>query len=296
MKIAAQISQAFASGATILTANVRAARWLQREYGLLQRASGRRAWTTPPIEDWETWLRRQWEAMMLKDGAAPLLLTSLQERSVWARMQREDAKLVVSPANMAALAESAYALLSGYNAQEERRHTWGKLDAERFRGWAARFEQECAHRNWVPRAGLEAKVAAGLHHTALPQEILLVGFDRLAPAQNGLLQAFASRGVRVEVAKTNQFDSATEFLRLPVLLDEITACAWWTRELVEENPEVRIGIIAPDLGAVRSQIERVFRRVLMPESDDIGALQAMPFEFSLGQPLADTPVIRAALL
>lgn len=296
MKIAAQISQAFASGATILTANVRAARWLQREYGLLQRASGRRAWTTPPIEDWETWLRRQWEALMLKDGAAPLLLTSLQERSVWARMQREDAKLVVSPANMAALAESAYALLSDYNAQEERRHTWGKLDAERFRGWATRFEQECARRNWMPRAGLEAKVGAGLHHSTLPQEILLVGFDRLTPAQNGLLQAFASRGVRVEVAKTHQSDSATEFLRLPVLLDEITACAWWTRELIEENPEVRIGIITPDLGAVRSQIERVFRRVLMPESDDIGALQAMPFEFSLGQPLADTPVIRAALL
>src|SRR6185437_14016907 len=194
MKIAAQISQAFASGATILTANVRAARWLQREYGLLQRASGRSAWTTPPIKDWETWLRRQWETLALADGAAPLLLTSLQERSVWARMQREEAKLLVSPASMAELAESAYSLLSAYEAHLERKHPWGQADAESFRGWAARFDQECARRNWIPRAGLEARVAAGLRQPALPEKILLVGFDRITPAQDSLLRALAGCG------------------------------------------------------------------------------------------------------
>ena len=85
--------------------------------------------------------------------------------------------------------------------------------------------------------------------------------------------------------------------------DEITACAHWIRGLLDENPlfekkaETRIGVIVPDMGAVRSDVERIFRRVLMPETDDVFAPSArMPFEFSLGHPLGDVPVIRAALL
>ncbi|HTD56352.1 MAG TPA: PD-(D/E)XK nuclease family protein, partial [Silvibacterium sp.] len=87
------------------------------------------------------------------------------------------------------------------------------------------------------------------------------------------------------------------------LRDEITACAHWIRGLLEENPlfetqtAFRIGVIVPELRSVRSEIERIFRRVLMPETDDVFASSArMPFEFSLGQPLGQVPVIRAALL
>ncbi|MFZ0663198.1 MAG: PD-(D/E)XK nuclease family protein [Acidobacteriaceae bacterium] len=296
MRVTAEITRGFASGTTILTASVRAARWLQREYGLQQREAGRRAWTTPPIEDWETWLRRQWDGLALADGAAPLLLTSLQEHSVWTRMQREDAMRLVSPASMAALAENAYALLGAYDAQAERSHAWGKADAESFRGWAASFDRECARRNWMPRAGLEAKVATALNRSSLPEEILLLGFDRMTPAQQKLLRAIADCGVQVRSAETAFAEPRREFIRAAGLRDEITACGWWAREIVEANPEARVGVLVPDLGAMRSEVERVFRRVLMPGTDNIFSSQAMPFEFSLGQPLADTPVVRAALL
>lgn len=296
MRAGDEITRAFASGAAILTGNARAARWLRREYGLLQREAGRRTWATPPIEDWDTWVRRQWEARAMADGDAPLLLTSLQERAIWTRMQREDAALVVSPASMATLAESAYALLSEYDAQGERNHAWAKADAESFRRWAASFERECARRNWIPRAGLEAKVVAWLKESALPEEILLAGFDRVTPAQDGLLRALADCGVRVHLAEMGFEGPQTEFIRAAGLREEIEACAWWARGLVEKNAEMRIGVLVPDLGAARSEIERVFRRVLMPQADDIFSEQAMPFEFSLGHSLADSPVICAALL
>lgn len=296
MRIAEEIERAFASGATVLTANARAARWLQREYGLRQREAGRRTWATPPIEDWETWLRRQWEKWALALGDAPLLLTSLQERSVWARMQREDAARVVSPAGMAALAEGAYALLSAYKAHGERKSSWVKADAERFRHWAAEFERECARRNWMPRAGLEAKLSAGLDQGDLPQAILLVGFDRITPAQRRLLNALQERGVNVRRAELACAATQTEFVRAAGLRDEIASCAWQVREWLEPNPEARIGVLVPDMNVVRGEMERIFRRVLMPQADDISSAQAMPFEFSLGQPLASAPAIRAALL
>ncbi len=296
MPVPEEIKRAFASGATILTANVRAARWLQREYALEQRNAGRRAWSTPPIEAWGTWLGLQWEERALIDPDAPLLLTSLQERSVWARVQREDAALLVSSAKMALLAESAYALLSNYEAHAERRRPWGRTDAERFRQWAASFDRECVERNWLPRAGLETKVAAALNPAALPREILLVGFDRTTPAQETLLRMLASYGVSVRLATSEFRGAKAEFIRAAGLREEITACAWWARAMVEKNPETRIGVLVPDVSNVRGEMERIFRRILMPQTDNIFAEEAMPFEFSLGQPLANVPAVRAALL
>ena len=296
MPVPEEIKQAFASGATILTANVRAARWLQREYAQEQRRAGRQVWPTPAIEDSDTWLRRRWEEQTLIDASAPLLLTSLQERSVWTRMQREDAALVISPANMAALAEGAYALLSKYEAHGERSHTWGRTDAERFRQWAANFDRECARRNWMPRAGLEAKVAAGLNPAILPREIFLLGFDRTTPIQVTLLRALRDFGVSVRSVEAGFTDGQTEYFRADGLRGEIAACASWVRTVIEKDPEARVGVLVPDMKAVRGEMERSFRRILMPQTDNIFVEPVMPFEFSLGQPLAQAPAVRAALL
>jgi probable DNA repair protein len=295
MPVTEEIKRAFASGATILTANLRAARWLQLEYAMEQRRAGKRAWTTPAIENWNTWLRSLWQTITLAGADSPLLLTSLQERSVWARMQREDAALVVSPSSMAMLAESAYELLGEYNAHSERNHTWAKTDAESFRRWAANFDRECARRNWISRAGLETKVATLLDPKVLPERILLVGFERTVPAQEKLLHALANCGVSVEF-DSSSMDAQTEFIRASGLREEITACALWARGLIQKYPDTRIGILVPDMNPMRGELERIFRRTLMPQADDLFVTRNMPFEFSLGQPLAHVPVIRAALL
>ena len=303
MHLPVEIERAFENGATILTANVRAARWLRREYALRQREAARRVWASPPIEDWDSWVLRLWQALSAGDVDAPLLLTSLQERSVWTRMQREDAKLLVSPEAMAALAEEAYAMLCAYEVHAERASAWGQTDAERFRQWAAAFDKECARQGWVSRARIEGLVAERVAASPLPEQIVLVGFDRLTPARKRLTAAIEARGAEVLVCAARRVEASPRLVKATDLRDEITTCAHWIRGLLEENPlfgseaAARIGVIVPELGGVRSEIERTFRRVLMPETDDLFASPArMPFEFSLGQPLGEVPVIRAALL
>jgi probable DNA repair protein len=301
MPVSSQIKKAFAAGTTILTASVRTARWLRREYALERRRAGRRAWTSPPIEDWDTWLRNRWQERSLGERDLPLLLTSLQERRIWTRMLRADAEALVSPAGLTALAESAYARLSEYEAHAERRDGWAKTDAERFRGWAASFDRECARRSWMPRAQLEQKLAEVPGTDPLPENVLLVGFERTTPAKRRLLEVLAERGVRVEFALAEAQEAGVrqtqiEFVAAPGVQQEIAACARWVRARLEENPEARIAVLTPDLGAVRSDIERTFRRVLMPQTEGAFTADAMPFEFSLGLPLAEVPPIRAALL
>ncbi len=58
-RLSAEIESAFRDGALILTANLRAARWLRQEDALKMRAAGRNAWKTPAIEDWDTFVRRK---------------------------------------------------------------------------------------------------------------------------------------------------------------------------------------------------------------------------------------------
>lgn len=299
MRLPGEIEDAFRSGATILTANVRAARWLRREYARMQRSAGRNFWASPPIEDWESWLRRVWQAHSVSREDSPLLLTSLQERWLWTRMQRGDAGLLVSPEGMAALAEQAYALLCAYEAHAERNHVWAHKDAESFRRWAAEFDRECAKNGWMSGAHLEGRVTEVIEEALplLPAEIVMAGFDRITPAQKRVIAAMEARGTVVRFAGEDAGQADVEIVRATDARDEMTACAWWVRKQIELGEERRIGVLAPDAGALRGEMERIFRRVLMPETDDVFAsTAAMPFEFSLGKPLASVPVVRAALL
>ncbi len=59
----------------------------------------------------------------------------------------------------------------------------------------------------------------------------------------------------------------------------------------------RIAVVVPSVSSVRPEIEGIFRRILAPETVTIGARDLpLPFEFSLGVPLANMPMARAALL
>lgn len=294
------IEDAFQTGALILTANLRAARWLRHEYAQLMRSEGRKAWKTPPIEDWDTWIRRLWQSAGLLDDDVPLLLTELQELQIWLRMQRDDASLLVSPASMAKLAAGAYELLCSYEAHAERNYAWGHTDAEHFQQWAAAFDRECRRQQWLSRGHLEARLAAAIDIKSLPlpSQILLVGFDRVTPAQEEVLGALRRQGILVAASLHEDAPRDIGFVRADDLQDEIEVCAGWVRRLLESSDdEIRVGIVVPDVGAIRGEMARIFRRILMPEADDITASpDAVPFEFSLGQPLSTVPVIRAALL
>jgi probable DNA repair protein len=291
--------------ATVLTANLRAARALEAAYAEDQRSRGILAWPRPRILDWNSWVAGLWEKYARHADNAPMPLSALQEQQLWKQVQGADRDRVVAPDRMAELAQEAYGLLGSYRAHSLRVDAAAASgeaheDAERFLDWAARFDRLCAQNGWIPRTRLEEKLtgAAGLLNDA--PELCLVGFDRTTPAQTALLQALeAAGGTRVV-----RYAEAPQSTR-PVLMrarhqrEELEACAWWCRDQIEKGSPRRIGVIAPDLGRVRAELDRVFRRILMPQTTlwaSAGPDPALPYEFSLGASLATLPAIRAALL
>ncbi len=295
-----KVSHALRDGSRVVAASARAARFLRQAYAEQQRASGLEMWASPRISDWESWITELWQELTFVAPEPPLLLGPIQERFLWKQVQREDAGLVVSPDGMASLAQDAYALLSAYRKHDARRFPWDGPDAERFRKWAADFDDLCRSRNWASRSKAEELLADAVRSGVLrvSENLFLVGFDRLTPKQERLIAVLRETGSRVESPGPGPYQDCTgRQVAADDLRDELLACAQWCRHQLEKKGAKRIGVIAPDLHSIRAEADRVFRAVLMPESLDITKGAGTPaYEFSLGLPLADVPVIRAALL
>ncbi len=309
-----EIADALGRGAQVLTASVRAARALGRAFAEDAQAEGLASWRAPAIGDWSGWLQQMYEAADSMDAALPLgaepggstkaelplLLIPLQEDLLWKRVQAAEAGLVVSPGRLAHLAQGAYQLLSDYDAHSSRKAPWAAAheDAEHFLRWSSGFDALCAQLHVLPRAGLEAALrehAPALHKQHNTRELLLVGFDRLTPSQQRLLDALERAGIRVRQAALDE-PAQPQLVCAADEHQELHACARWVRARLETDPHQRIAVLLPELAGARAELDRVFRRVLLPESARQPSGGPPPYEFSLGAPLASLPLIASALL
>jgi len=294
-------------GGVILTANARAARALHLRYAESRLTEGVVAWLTPQIIDLHSWLSEQWKSLLLTGTEDRVLLNELQELVLWQRIMTPTLadRTLIEPAHMAKLAQEAYSLLATHNALARVNDPlWmaeQSAEPEVFRQWARSFQQECTRHRWIARCELTEAVTYALRFGAMapPKEMGWLGFDRPTPAEQGLQAALIARGTTQQMLAWRM-----EQRVLPALYaakndkDETIACATWVRNRLEANPKARIGILLPDLANRRSQLERDLSTLLNPQQFAItaGAAPALSFEFSLGQPLAQVPLIHAALL
>lgn len=300
MPIPESILQAIVRGATILTGNARAARRLQLDYARHQRTLGHTAWTTPLIHDWRAWIHDLWQQWSFDNPDAPILLTSLQEASLWKTAQGADALAVVSAESLAALAQQAYALLCDYDALASLGHPWFEPDAERFRHWAHSFQRICTEKNYLSPTRLTHHLTAAARNGKfiLPAEILLTGFDRLTPAQQSLLNALQEQGVQLKTLDPGPPRAQIQALVFPSEQAELESCAHGLRRQLQSNPQARLAVLCANVEQRRGAIDRTFRRILTPQID---ASPSAPspraiYEFTLGQPIATVPIVHAAIL
>jgi ATP-dependent helicase/nuclease subunit B len=302
------IAAAIEAGDTVITSSARAARALRRLHGEMQRKRGLAAWQSADILDWDSWLNRLWQKKLRSGSETRLLLTRLQEQQVWARLVKPsiEGRRLISAHSVSELAQQAYALLCEYGALDFLR---GEIatgpDVESFRQWAQDFELLCRKEDWLTRGrlplALHDAVLAG-QFEATPR-LVLAGFDRITPAQDRLFQAFRDQCCSVEMAEGTEDPTPNSSLLVKAVdkPDEIRTCALWVqRELAAaamQGQTARIAVVVPSVSSVRPEIERIFRQVLAPQAVVISTRDLpLDFEFSLGVPLGDVPMARAALL
>jgi ATP-dependent helicase/nuclease subunit B len=308
MELPPVVAAAIQAGDTVIASTARAARALRRLHGEAQRHQDISAWKSADILDWDGWLHRGWQKLLRSGSETRVALTALQENQVWAGLIKPSIEglRLISTLGVADLAQQAFSLLCEYRALTFLRGEGpGGPDVESFREWARGFTRTCEKEGWLSRsmlplalhdAVLSGQVEAGKH-------LLLLGFDRTTPAQEYLLEALRQTGHIVENAEASDQPASEPplLVEAEAKREEISSCALWLRsELAAtagNSTRPRIAVIVPAVASERPEIERIFREILAPEAVGIGERDApLPFEFSLGVPLADVPAARAALL
>ncbi len=296
-----ELTRALEREAIVVTGNQRAARTLRHAYDWLCRSRGLASWRPPSIMAWETWTSGLWQQLILDGYTTAILLNRSQEHAVWRSIVSADAEVnaLRNVDSLAGMAADAWRLLCQHNGRERLRSVAGNADTRAFQRWADEFVRRCRVDEVVSEAQLEESLVAALKgrgEVPLPDEIALVGFDGFTPAQAALIEAVRMAGSSVEEVGTNVPVRQRVLVEAKDEMDEVRMSARWIRLFLEEHPEARIAVVVPNPGERRARIDRVFREILAPDLEDIAAKNdRVPYEFSLGAALAQTPMVATAL-
>ena len=290
---------------TVITANLRLARELRREYDREQAAAGLSSWPTPDILPLSAWLSEMWREWLFRGQAetAARLLRPAEERAIWEdiiRSKAENQLLEVPKTAQSAL--SSWNLLCAWNLPLDASDWRDQEDSETFLSWAQEFRRRCRLNSWLSGAELPAFVADLIDRGDLPApgQAELAGFLEPTPDQLRLFDSLARRGTEIRQREIPETAARGVCVGLVDAAGEIAAAAQWARRILENEPEAaapdfRIGVVVPDLGGHRGQIERVFADTLHPGTllrQDLDPRRL--FNISLGLPAAHYPLIDSA--
>ena len=291
----------------LVTATTRLSRELRQDYDRKQEAAGLSSWPAAQILPFSAWLSELWTGWLYSGPTRPVprLLRPAEERVIWEGIVRSGAEsLLLEVPATAEAALDAWNLLCAWALPLDAQEWKDSADSETFHLWAKVFSRRCRERGWLSGAELPAFVAnlVGEGAIPIPKEVEVAGFLELTPVQQRVFDSLTNRGVKI-LDRTFP-DSTSEGVRLGLVdrTREIRAAAEWARSMLKSAPDAaaskfRIGVIVPDLGRCRSQVERVFAEAFHPRSrlrPDLDPRQL--FNISLGLPVNEYPIIDAAFL
>lgn len=291
------------SGATLLTASHRQARTLQVAYGRRMQQAGRQAWPSPDLLTWNAWLERCWGELSAPlaaevESVSRALLSPVQETRLWEAIIGDSAigNGLLQTHTTAHTAEEAWALSWEWGIPLPTADGAPNEDVRAFAIWTREFEKRCRSQGWQDRNRLPDVLGTAFESGRLkaPKQLLLFGFGELTHQHERLIEILRRCGTAVEAIETRPVPKTVVRYELPAPLEEIAAAAQWARERLETGAS-RIGVIVPDLGAMRPQVVRIFGDTFTPCAVLPGSPNAVrPYNLSLGQALSHYPVIHTA--
>lgn len=284
----------------ILTPNQRLASKIGQAWNQRACSLGQQVWQPLPVMALSAWIDDCW--LRLQDRAyGPALtgarLTSVQERLIWQQVIDQDSELAEAMVarNFVELARQGWHLLQHWQLTPGQLEQWDHQGARCLLRWGRAFDRTLAERQLVSPAQATVILAAAFGDGALPrlQRITKVGFQNLTPLHETLI-GVASEECRI-LRNPGRQGQCSVFCA-DTSATEIQAAANWAHAVIEENPHARVGIVIGDLAQRRASVERVFRNRLTPAwtIPDKNYLPP-PFNLSAGCPLADQPLVDAAL-
>lgn len=262
--------------------------------------------TAAPVLAQGDWLDQLWRQLQFREaapaGAAQAegcwVLSPAQESCLWEEAVQRSGLPLLRPGQAAEQAAAAHRVLAAWGQLPLRADVRAEFvdnpDSRAFVEWLEHFERLCAERRCIAVAERDRRVLAAARAglLALPARVLGIGFDDLPPLQRELL---ALVGEFVELELPDRLREAV-CVGADTFEEQLHAAALWVRAQLQQNPDGPFAIVVPDLAQQREVVERALLEVLDPHAVAPTAPRRLPpLNFSAGEPLAQTPPIRAAL-
>ncbi len=162
------------------------------------------------------------------------------------------------------------------------------------------FIRHCRAKGWIDTARLHRMVLDCLADGRLqmPSSLHLAGFDRLSPLEQRLVEICRQSDIPLTSDDPSGQPSADQVdaVECDDIVAECQAVADWVARELAGRPQARIGVVAPDLAAVRGALSTALDVRLHPQWVRPAATETPRcYNFSLGDPLAAVPLVRCAL-
>lgn len=280
---------------TLLTANQRLSTYLIQLYDREQQARGLRAWPSLDCLPLSAWVQRQ------LSSKTKVQLTEFQSILLWQNIIHhyiEDHPSIhfINAWSTAKTAAAAWELLAYWQIPLAVIANTPSEDVRAFYCWARQFEHILEQQQLADSADLVRTVVKQLEEqkTTEVQNIVFAGFEETPPLIENL------RGVLAKYCKIHDYDTSIlpekiNQLALADQAEELKIMAAWAKHKFQLNPDLQIGCVIPQLANIRNQVERIFANTFTDGNFPIdGDLSQLPFNISVGKPLADYPLIEAA--
>jgi len=287
----------------LLTPNSRLRRWLLQALGNKKSSRGSVAATAAvfSMQEWiqEHWLRLQDQAWQEISGLS--VIDASVRLKLWREIILESAasEHMINPELLAKQAEQAYCSLQQWRFTLADLEPFEHSDNTIFQHWAKEFQQRCKTLGFISNEDRIEKIISAFAQQQLSayDSITIMAFDDLSPLLQALLQQATAQ---LRPIKLHQSTARAHRRAFDNRQQEIQACAHWAEAILEregdQSKPPSIGIIDPSLGQDRKQIERIFSEVFEPQAILPNSPRyTLPFNFSAGIPLAETPIINTAL-
>ncbi|OUR84706.1 DNA helicase [Cycloclasticus sp. 44_32_T64] len=296
--IFSDLFSALKKGTVVITVNQRLARHLLTKIEQAYIKDAAVTWPSPSIISFDSWLLQLWQQRFDHldevDNQSIInktLLSPEQALVLWEQVIREsqDAELLNVVATAKA-ASTARQLAIQWQIDERPSSQFNSsMDLSAFEAWHKAYQEKLIRGNWIDRVQLVEAVTILIDQSCLPypQQMVLAGFDVLTPSQQALLSLLKANGCELSEYTPYEISNKTQLVAAVDTKEEMLMMAQWARERLDESPDSSIGIVVPELQAVRQQLETTFNTVFYPSvSYAIDVPFNKPYNVSLGRPLS----------
>lgn len=282
--------------ALILTANRRLANYFQHHHNTSQALAGSTIWQEIPISTLDNWLEQIW----LEVDDPRVLLNEAQELAIWENIIQNSAyaSSLFRISATAQLARHAWQLLSQWEIPLNALSNSSTEDNYAFYKWALHFEQECQQQFYLDQSKCFNEIINLLNRKAissLPKKIILAGFAFNSPLLNKFILQL-KKNCELEFYNISHSNPQISRIILSDQAKELETMAKWAYQLLQNDSQLSIGCVIPNLREIRSDVEHCFIQIFDPHSlISHESTYNYPFNIAGGISLSNYPLIHYAL-